>query len=231
VGLSVGQAVKLAHAEASQGWEVTLGVLIVNLDHAADKELLLFCRAGLPVVRLGNGHGEALLSRPLFLLRLVLILGVQMDIVFDGRELFHGPRFANGEGAVGVFSRLVQLDPPSVPNTNHDDARLLVGGRCIRRWGGLGVGAIFQDADVGDVRFLDYYLSASLRSHSKPLCCYVRCPWSSTLAKQLSVMRRRSSSKRSARDMPDGVELELVVDGGPLAPPGGGRFGSPKPLG
>jgi hypothetical protein len=68
---------------------------------------------------------------------------------------------------------------------------------------------------------------------------YVRCPCSSTLAKQLSVILRRSSSKRSARDMPDGVELELavvVVDGGPLAPPGGGgRLGgareSPRPLG
>jgi hypothetical protein len=45
----------------------------------------------------------------------------------------------------------------------------------------------------------------------------------------------RSSSKRSARDMPDGVELELVVDGGPRAPPVDGRLvgarGSPKPLG
>lgn len=60
-------------------------------------------------------------------------------------------------------------------------------------------------------------------------------PWSSTLAKQLSVILLRSSSKRSARDMPDGVELALLVEGGPLALPGDGRFGgargSPAPLG
>lgn len=50
---------------------------------------------------------------------------------------------------------------------------------------------------------------------------YDSCSWpcSSTLAKQLSVMRRRSSSKRSARDMPDGAEPELAADGGPLGPP------------
>lgn len=61
-------------------------------------------------------------------------------------------------------------------------------------------------------------------------------PCSSTLEKQLSVMRRRSSSKRSARDMVEGVELALVVDGGPRAPPPvegrlGGPRGSPSPLG
>jgi hypothetical protein len=64
---------------------------------------------------------------------------------------------------------------------------------------------------------------------------HLRWPCSSTLAKQLSVILRRSSSKRSARDMPDGVELELLVDGGPLAPPVDGRLGgplgSPRPLG
>lgn len=63
-------------------------------------------------------------------------------------------------------------------------------------------------------------------------------PWSSVLEKQLSVMRRRSSSKRSARDMPDEAAPELAVDGGPLGPPGppaaGPRpcaRGSPRPLG
>jgi hypothetical protein len=49
------------------------------------------------------------------------------------------------------------------------------------------------------------------------------------------VILRRSSSKRSARVMPDGVELELVEVGVPLAPPVGGRLGggrgSPRPLG
>ena len=65
----------------------------------------------------------------------------------------------------------------------------------------------------------------------------VPCPWSSTFEKQLSVILRRSSSKRSARDMPVDGALELVVEGGPLAPPVGGRFAgargsrSPIPLG
>jgi hypothetical protein len=60
-------------------------------------------------------------------------------------------------------------------------------------------------------------------------------PWSSALEKQLSVMRFRSSSKRSARDMPDDAAPELAVDGGPLGPPAAGPLpcprGSPRPLG
>jgi hypothetical protein len=51
----------------------------------------------------------------------------------------------------------------------------------------------------------------------------VRCPCSSTLAKQLSVMRRRSSSKRSARDMPEVAVMELADDAGPPGAPGGRR--------
>lgn len=64
----------------------------------------------------------------------------------------------------------------------------------------------------------------------------LRWPWSSTLEKHVSVILRRSSSKRSARDIPEGAELELAADdGGPLAPPVLGRLGgaraSPRPLG
>lgn len=66
---------------------------------------------------------------------------------------------------------------------------------------------------------------------------YDSCSWpcSSTLAKQLSVMRRRSSSKRSARDMLDEAAPELAVEGGPRGPPGAGPLpgarGSPRPFG
>ena len=63
---------------------------------------------------------------------------------------------------------------------------------------------------------------------------HVRCPCSSTLEKQLSVILLRSSSNRSARDIPEGVELELAAEGAPLEPPVEGRFGgalgSPPPL-
>jgi hypothetical protein len=54
----------------------------------------------------------------------------------------------------------------------------------------------------------------------------VRCPWSSVLAKQLSVILRRSSSNRSARDVAEGVEL--VAEGAPLEPPVFGRFGGAR---
>ena len=52
-------------------------------------------------------------------------------------------------------------------------------------------------------------------------------PWSSTLEKQLSVIRRRSSSKRSARDMVEGVELALVPADGGGRPPGESEGGRP----
>jgi hypothetical protein len=94
------------------------------------------------------------------------------------------------------------------------------------------------DADVRDVRLLDCSNVSAHSPHVSPvwrLQDYRRWPCSSSLEKQLSVILFRSSSKRSARDMPDGVELELVVDGGPRAPPVDGRLvgarGSPKPLG
>jgi hypothetical protein len=52
-------------------------------------------------------------------------------------------------------------------------------------------------------------------------------PWSSTLEKQLSVIRRRSSSKRSARDMAEGVELALVPADGEGRPRGASVEGRP----
>jgi hypothetical protein len=95
---------------------------------------------------------------------------------------------------------------------------------------------------MGDVGFLDWGLLVDVQHDGAMSSIYpnmrghvyehVRWPWSSVLEKQLSVILLRSSSNRSARDMPEGVEL--VAEGAPLEPPAGGRLagarGSPAPL-
>lgn len=155
---SVGQAVQLGRAEASQNGKVALCVFVVDLDHAANEELLLFGSAGLPVVGLCDCDEKALVSSPQLLLLLVLVLGLHVHVVLDGRQVFHGPRLANGEGAIGVLSGLVQLDSARVADRDHDDAPLLVRGRGGGRRRRLGVGGILLDADVGDVRLLQLAL-------------------------------------------------------------------------
>jgi len=89
--LSVGQGVEFAGAKATQDGKLALGVLVVDLNHAADEELFLFCRPSFPIVRLCYGHGESLVACPLLLLRLFLVLGAEMHVVLDRREILHGP--------------------------------------------------------------------------------------------------------------------------------------------
>jgi hypothetical protein len=83
VRLPVGQTAQLGGTEASQDGKVALGVLVVDLDHAADEELLLFCSPGLPVVRLADGHGESLLASPILPLGLLFVLWAQVHVVLD----------------------------------------------------------------------------------------------------------------------------------------------------
>jgi hypothetical protein len=155
VRLPVGQSIQLGCAEASQDGKFSLGVLVVYLHHAADEELLLFSRTSLPVVGLGYGHGEALVTCPELPLRLLVILGIQVYVVLDSRQVFHGPRLADREGAICVLSSLVELDPAGVSDRYHDNASFLVRGGSGRRGRGLWERAIFLNADVGDVRLLD----------------------------------------------------------------------------
>lgn len=105
--LTVGQTIQLAGTETSQGGIAPLGVLVVNLDHAANEELLLFGCSSFPVVWLTDGHGKALVSRPLFPLSLLFILGVQMHVVLDCGQVLHGPRLADGEGTICILPSLV----------------------------------------------------------------------------------------------------------------------------
>jgi hypothetical protein len=113
---SVGQAVQFGRSKSSQDGEVALCVFVVDLHHTADEELLLFGSASLPVVWFGDGDHESLVSGPLFSLLFILGLGVHMHKVLDGGQILHGPGLSNGEGAIGVLSRLVQLDPARVPH-------------------------------------------------------------------------------------------------------------------
>jgi hypothetical protein len=82
--LAIGQAVELARTETSQDGKFTLGVFVVNLDHAANEEFLFFGCASFPVVWLGNSHGKAFFPSPLFALRLFVVLGIQVHIILDG---------------------------------------------------------------------------------------------------------------------------------------------------
>lgn len=107
--------------------------------------------------------------------------------------------------------------------------------------GALGGGGDWGKEPSSWTRICVIYDSWTATSQRSCILChssqqhYLRWPWSSVLAKQLSVILLRSSSKRSARDMPDGAGLALLVEGGPLelaaeGRPGGAR-GSPDPLG
>jgi hypothetical protein len=105
--LSIGQSIHLGDTEACQDGKVTLSVLVVNLDHAADEELLLFSTASLPVVRFADGHGKTFLTSPLLSLRLLVVQRIQMYVVFHRGKFLHWPRFSDGKCAICVLSRLV----------------------------------------------------------------------------------------------------------------------------
>ena len=89
--LSVGQTVQLGHVESGQDGEVSFRVLVVDLNHASDKELLLLGRASFPIVGLADGHGEALFSSPQLALSLLFVGRDKMRVVLDGGEILHGP--------------------------------------------------------------------------------------------------------------------------------------------
>lgn len=124
--LSIRKAVEFGNTESCQNGKVTLSILIVDLDHASYEKLLLFCGPSFPVVWLGDGHGETFVSSPLLALRLFLVGRVEVDVVLNRRQLFHGPRLSNRKGAVGVLPSFVQLDSACVAHGYHDDSRLLV---------------------------------------------------------------------------------------------------------
>jgi hypothetical protein len=82
--LAVGQTVELTRTETSKDRKFSLGVFVVDFDHAANKKLLFLSCAGFPVVWLRDGHSKALVSSPLLALRLLLVLGIQVHVVLDG---------------------------------------------------------------------------------------------------------------------------------------------------
>ena len=99
------------------------------------------------------------------------------------------------------------------------------------------MGGILCHADVGNVGLDDLVVISINESSEGQLNIVgmsrifeldIRWLWSSTFAKQLSVIRFLSSSNRSARDMADAPVAELEIDGGPPGAPGGRRF---SPLG
>jgi hypothetical protein len=61
------------------------------------------------------------------------------------------PSLANGKSAISIFSGLVQRHSAGVFHGDDDDTRLLIIGSTARRRWCLRVGAIFLDADMGDV--------------------------------------------------------------------------------
>lgn len=89
--LSVGQGVEFAGAKATQDGKFALGVLVVDLNHAPDEELLLLRSPSFPIVRLCDGDAESLVARPFLLLRLFLVLWAEMHVVLDRRQILHRP--------------------------------------------------------------------------------------------------------------------------------------------
>jgi hypothetical protein len=83
--LPVGQTVQLTRTETGQDGKLALGVFVVDLDHAANEELLFLCCSGFPVVWLRDGHGETLVTCPLSSLRFLFVLWIQMHVVLNGR--------------------------------------------------------------------------------------------------------------------------------------------------
>ena len=120
------QAVQLIHAEARQDGIISLCVLVVDLHHTTNEELLLLCSARLPVVGFCDGDHKSLVPSPLLLLLLVLVPGLHMYKVLHSRQILHGPCLSYREGAVGILSRLVQLDSARVPHGDHDHTALFV---------------------------------------------------------------------------------------------------------
>jgi hypothetical protein len=91
VRLPVRETIQFGWAKPDEDWEISFGVFVEDLDHAANEELLLFSRTCFPVVWLADSDSETLVSSPLLTLRFLLVRGIQMYVVLHGRELFHWP--------------------------------------------------------------------------------------------------------------------------------------------
>lgn len=132
---------------------LALGVLPVDLNCTRNEEVLLLARSRLPVVRLGDGHGEAGAARGRAILSLLIALRRRRRIGkrLDARQLLHVPRLANAEAAIVVLARLVHAHAAGGAHGDDDQARLLVLGRSIGRRRRGGVLAIFLDANVCDI--------------------------------------------------------------------------------
>jgi hypothetical protein len=91
IRLSVSQGHNLSWAETSQQWVfalldvVLIGVLVVDLDHAADEKLFFFGGACLPVVRLVYGYRKTLVASPLFVHGLFFAFGGHVHVVLNLR--------------------------------------------------------------------------------------------------------------------------------------------------
>lgn len=152
----------------------------------------------------------------------------------DGGQILEVPGLADGEGAIVVLAGLVHAYATGAPDGDDDDTGLLVLGSRRGRRRSRGMGGILDDADVGDVRLGHcVYGQRGLHSGRKSKSGQdetwhdnIHWPLASTLEKQLSIMRRFSSSNRSARlaaAAAAAVEVEVEVALGWW--PGGGGTG------
>lgn len=195
--------VQLLLVEAGQVGQLAARVLAIDLDQAGDEELLLLVRLGMPEVGLAQGDEEARVAGPLAVVGADEGAGEGLDV----GEVVEVPRLADGKGAAGVLLGLVHAHAAGAADGDDDDTRLLrFGGPGVRRGRRRGMGGILGDSDVGDVGLEDWAVgrggpaSASAGVAGCRGGAYAREPSSSFLLKQLSMMRRFSSSKRSARE-------------------------------
>lgn len=112
---------------------LALGILAVDLHSAGDEELLLLCRARLPVIWLRDGDCKSHAARPLPVLRLSFALRREWAVErLDRRQLLHVPSLTYAEAPIIVLARLVHSHPSRRPHGDDDQAGLLVGFGAVR---------------------------------------------------------------------------------------------------
>lgn len=191
--------VQLALVEVGESWDTAASVLSKDLDHARDEELLLPVALGFPVIGLAHSDEEAIIPCPLTKVGRDIGAGVGLD----GGEIIQVPSLAYRKSAIHILFCLVYTHPTGLPDGDDDDTGLLgLGVSRLGRRGGRGIRRKLEDSKMCDIGLQDWRWNvswiqdcAALGRGNAPE------PSSSLLLKQLSMMRRFSSSNRSARLM------------------------------
>lgn len=90
---AAGEAVELGGTKACQDREVSLGIFVIYLDHAANEEVFLLWCPSFPVIRFSDGDRKTNFAGPPFALSLFFICWNQVHKIIDCAQLLHVPCF------------------------------------------------------------------------------------------------------------------------------------------